>query len=266
MSLARFCRSLEALRNDVVRMWVRAADQLSFVCYLVDRLRIAFHIFDSGPTKLVRVVRLKNGLRVSYRRDPGDLQSIREVLLQEVYRLPSGEQRKTIVDLGANIGLASTWLAKRYNAAKVIALEPDESNCLLTRENFIKNAVPGVVIEAAIGAKDGVASFQAGSASNRGRVGQPGREVTLLSMNSVFSNYGIDGNINLLKIDIEGSELDLFTGDISWLHRIEEIIIEFHPTLVPYERLVRILIESGFSYTAPEAGGLAMDYFKRRRS
>src|SRR5205823_9340099 len=111
MSLARFYRSLAALRDDVSRMRARAADLLSFTRYVFDRVRIALHLFDSGRTKSTRVVRLKNGLRVGYRRDPGDLQSIREVLLQEVYRLPADEQRKTIVDLVANIGLPSTCLA-----------------------------------------------------------------------------------------------------------------------------------------------------------
>jgi FkbM family methyltransferase len=214
--------------------------------------------------KRTRRVEFKTGLRVAYRCDPGDLQSIREVLLQEVYRLPNDIQRKTIVDLGANIGLASTWLAHRYKAQRVIALEPDASNCTLARRNFVANQVPGTVIEGAIGATAGVARFQAGSASNRGRIGPSGKEVDLLTMSSVFHNCEIVGRVNLLKIDIEGSEQDLLTGDISWLHRVDEIIIEFHPTLVEYARLIRILVESGFSYTPPRSGALAMDYFKRQ--
>jgi hypothetical protein len=35
-------------------------------------------------------------------------------------------------------------------------------------------------------------------------------------------------NIDLLKVDIEGAETELFKGDLTWLLRIGSIAIEFH--------------------------------------
>ncbi len=115
----------------------------------------------------------------------------------------------------------------------------------------------------AIGSRDGTARFQAGLASNRGRIGDQGKNVPLLSVPTVCRQLAFDGSISLLKIDIEGSEEDLLSGDISWLRRVDEIIIEFHPTIVAYDRLVGLLVETGFAYTRPSADGLAMDYFRK---
>jgi|SRR5579875_465611 len=44
------------------------------------------------------------GVSITYRRNRGDLQSIREVFIDEAYRLPTGFAPRTILDLGANIG------------------------------------------------------------------------------------------------------------------------------------------------------------------
>ena len=71
--------------------------------------------------------------------------------------------------------------------------------------------------------------------------------------------------IDLLKIDIEGSEQDLIEGeDRAWLQRVKEIVIEFHPTISPNAKLIDILIGAGFTYWPPQKSGLKVDYFKRQ--
>jgi FkbM family methyltransferase len=53
------------------------------------------------------------------------------VWFDEVYRLPFDEPSGTLLDLGANIGLTSVWLAKKYQIERVIAVEPDRTNAIL---------------------------------------------------------------------------------------------------------------------------------------
>jgi len=36
------------------------------------------------------------------------------------------------------------------------------------------------------------------------------------------------GTVDLIKIDVEGAERELFQGDLSWLERTRAIAIEFH--------------------------------------
>jgi len=48
-----------------------------------------------------------------------------------------------------------------------------------------------------------------------------------LPMSRVIAESGFD-RVDLLKVDIEGAEVELFKGDVSWLRRVGAIAIEFH--------------------------------------
>src|SRR4051794_22115217 len=82
-----------------------------------------------------RAIRVRGGIELHYRLNRGDLQSIREVWIDEVYRLPFDVTPEVLVDLGANIGLTSLWLARRYGCRTVIAVEPSPDNARLARLN-----------------------------------------------------------------------------------------------------------------------------------
>ncbi len=71
-----------------------------------------------------------------------DLATLTEVLLDESYRLPFDLQPTTIVDAGANIGLASAYFARRFPEARIVALEPDRTNYDLMCHNV--RAFPNV--------------------------------------------------------------------------------------------------------------------------
>jgi FkbM family methyltransferase len=256
--------SLKAYCRDVVRIWNLAGDVASLAQYTVDRMLIMLigRITLPGKDK-VREIRFRDGMKLTYRLNRGDMQSIREVWLDEVYKLPFLGKRNTLVDLGANIGLTSAWLARRYACEKVIAVEPVQSNAALVKRNLAANSVSAEIIGAAVGPMDGVARFQDNDSSNLGRVGRTGYEVPMICMNTLLRGESI---IDILKIDIEGGEQALLTsGDMSWLKQIREIIIEFHPDLVDYPGLVNILKNAGFEYfAAGKAFPGSMDYFRRR--
>src|SRR5438045_1000286 len=103
--------SIRAYMHDVACMRRMAFDGTSRLRYGVDRLLVAFldRIWIPGRNS-AREVRLKGGASIKYRLNRGDMQSLREVWLEEAYALPSDGVRKVLVDLGANIGLSSLWL------------------------------------------------------------------------------------------------------------------------------------------------------------
>jgi FkbM family methyltransferase len=213
-----------------------------------------------------RTVKMRDGTTLAYRLNRGDIQSISEVWLYEAYRLPSSEKRKVLVDLGANIGLTSLWLTQKYGFQQVISVEPVPSNARLVRQNLESNGIQAEIIEAAVGPDDGTVYFEENAESNQGHVSKIGRAVRMISMISVMEKLSTGEMVDLLKIDIEGGEQALLTGgDLSWLGRIREIIIEFHPNLVDYKSLISILENAGFKYFPASAiFPDSMDYFKRR--
>jgi FkbM family methyltransferase len=169
------------------------------------------------------------------------------------------------VDLGANIGMTSLWLASRYDIKEVFCVEPDKSNCEVLRKNLTANKIPHQILESAVGSADGTARFRSNDASNLGRIDKEGSEVPLISMETILSRK-LDGNmIDLLKIDIEGGEQELLSnGDLGWLRSVREIIIEFHPDCVDYPGLTSLLQKAGFKYSASnELFPGSMDYFIR---
>src|ERR1700686_2368427 len=153
-----------------------------------------------------RRIRLRRGGVIAYRLNRGDIQSIREVLFDEIYRLPFYSwQADAIVDLGANIGLTSLFYHWTLKPRSIVAVEPDPLNAELLRENLA--GLPAVVLQAAVGPHDGTAQFVQNRDSNLGTLlsDPSGIEVSVMSMDSVLKRVPKGGNI-LVKLDIEGGE------------------------------------------------------------
>jgi len=226
---------------------------------LLFRLLGLVHVPGEGKE---RCVRLKDGVEITYRLDRGDIQSIREVWIDEAYDPPFPLEPNYVVDLGANIGLTTLWLSRRYRAARFIAVEPSAGNARLARINFERNQVAADLIEAAIGPRDGSVRFEGSRDSNRGRLGSTGDEVSMVSMSTLLRRIPEGTNIDLMKMDIEGGEQELLTGDVAWLVRVRSIIAEFHPEVVDYPGLIKRLERAGFRYLSPALTG-RMDSFVR---
>ena len=47
----------------------------------------------------------------------------------------------------------------------------------------------------------------------------------------ILGRLGAESRANVLKVDIEGAEVDLFAGDTGWLDRVDTVVIELHPWL-----------------------------------
>ncbi len=202
-----------------------------------------------GPReeKKVRTLRTSSGITVHYRPNRGDIQGIREIFIDEIYRLPEGVEVTGLVDLGANIGLATIWLAKTYNLEGVIAVEPLPENTRLLRTNARANGVPCQVIEAAVGLEHGVTYFAVTESSNMGHVADTGREIPLVALLEIINDVTFAQP--LLKMDIEGMEGPLLQQlDAAWVKTFSAIVMEMHPEVVDVGELVHVISSQGFSY------------------
>ena len=248
MNPRRFLSALNIFVRDLRKSLRLTADARSCFRLSMDFVLSRFiHLIPKSYCNRVREVRLRGEFKIRYRLNKGDLHSIREIWFQEAYRLPFENSSGVLLDLGANIGMASVWLAKTYSFTQVIAVEPDPSNAALVRENLDLNGIAGSVLEAAIGPKDGMARFGFSEISNLGRLSEDGVPVPMISVNTIIKRFGV-ARFALIKIDIEGGEQELFEGPGDWLARTDAIIIEFHPNVADYPRLTRLVSSSGFAY------------------
>ncbi|GAB4214534.1 MAG: hypothetical protein OHK0022_53200 [Roseiflexaceae bacterium] len=170
------------------------------------------------------------------RGDTSDLHVFEKVFVREEYRCFLPEARR-IVDLGANVGYAALYFAQRYPEARVIAVEPDPANYALLRRNTA--VYPQVVpLQAAVWSRrTHLRITNPDDASWSRRVAeQPGDGlggVPAITMAELLALCG-DEPIDILKIDIESAEKELFDDPAAaWLDRVHVIIIELHDNLRP---------------------------------
>jgi FkbM family methyltransferase len=262
--IGRLTRTARGLVSELSGAWRVTEDLGSFGRIASDFLLFRLLAVVSLPTiNQERTVRLRGDVALTYRLNRGDIQSFREVWLDDSYLLPFSLEPRTLVDLGANIGLTSLWLAKRYHVERVIAVEASPDNARLVRKNLEQNGIATEVIAAAVGPRDGTVRFNLHKNSNQGRIHPDGTEVPMVSMPTVLARVP-NRPVDLLKMDIEGGEQALLDGDLAWLNSISAIIAEFHPLLVDYPGLTSKLESEGFRYIpANSAHTNSMDAFLR---
>ena len=148
-----------------------------------------------------------------------------------------------VVDLGANTGLSSLYMALRCPQATVVAVEPARGNYALLAANA-RDRTSVIPVEAAIWPRDGAIELQDSEPS--GAAMQPwayrtveagsglGRyPVEALSVPTLMRRYGL-GAIDVLKVHVGGAEHDLFAGEVeSWLPRVGTVLIETHERFRP---------------------------------
>jgi FkbM family methyltransferase len=207
-----------------------------------------------------RLVVTRSGIKLSYRMNRGDLQGIREVWCDEVYRLPFATPPGALLDLGANIGLTSLWLATHANFSQIIAVEPSHENAQMIAKNFQRNNIAAHILEAAVGPSDGTIRFSSSTWSNLGNVGDVGTPVRMVSVQTILDEFGVD-NVGVAKVDIEGAEQALFLGPSEWLTHTCSLVVEFHPSVIDYPLLTKTVASHGFDYF--QASDTNMDCFLR---
>ena len=167
------------------------------------------------------------------RNKTSDIATFYHCIFDEEYDIALDFTPELIIDLGANIGLTSLYFNKVYPKAKIIAIEPEVSNfdILMKNVNQIDQIKP---INAAIWDKDidlvlldeGHGHY--GYTVFENKENKSGTVVKCITLASVLNKFQVD-KIDVLKVDIEGAERELFQGNVDvWLGKTRVLIIELH--------------------------------------
>jgi FkbM family methyltransferase len=165
----------------------------------------------------------------------------------------------TVVDVGAHVGYNGLYAATRVgNGGRVYAVEPAPDNVDVLRQNIIANHVSNIaVLPCAAGERHGTrALYLRGPASAVNSFFPSSIYAQVTGALSVtvapLDDLLVHAKITLVKIDVEGAELDALTG----MSRIIStpgirLIVEWHPALQQAagyapEALPEFLIARGF--------------------
>jgi hypothetical protein len=138
---------------------------------------------------------------------------VREIYIRDCYfryHAPSVfASAKTVVDLGANRGVFSTLMANVANS--VLCVEALPHFVPVIRNNMAINRFENYTIES-------------GLIGTGGAIG--GNSSQFLTMEHLFERHQLT-HVDLLKMDIEGSEFSLFSSG-TWLDYVDSISMEVH--------------------------------------
>ena len=201
-----------------------------------------------------------DGMTVHYRFNRGDLQSLREVLIEQVYACDLPFTPQTLLDLGGNIGLFSLWFCPRVKPSQtqskqapfLLAVEPVPQNAVVAEANLRDNHIPGEVVCAAVGQITGEAWFDLRAESNLGCLSRDdvppqGMRVPVVGIRDLLDRFP-EGRADLVKMDIEGGEEELLGRDTDWLGRVKALMVEWHDDRADSRPLIGNIEAAGFSH------------------
>jgi len=204
----------------------------------VYRLLKIMHMLSSSNYSMITVK--YNNRKLKFYTHYEGLQVIDELLILNQYDLAYRLKPRVVVDVGAHIGAFSIPMALNildlYGDGLVVAVEPATINYRALVNNILINGVEKIVkpIKAAvsvnqspieiewIGMKELVAS------------------ITMTQLLEFIKSNGYN-TIDLIKMDIEGAELDIITRDSEWLDHTKALVMELHPWVYGIDGLAKIV-------------------------
>jgi FkbM family methyltransferase len=177
--------------------------------------------------------------------------SFRRLLPIFDYYLSNG---KTLIDIGASFGFYSLFSAKK--GAKVIAFEPTSRSCNLLLRNLRENGLNIILHQVALGSLIGEAKLYHGRCFGSNSLNGSGRYEKVPIQ--VLDDYKLQPD--LVKIDVEGRELDVLQGMKNTLKGRPALLIEISQDYAAIKELLRkkkysFVLSIGHNYLAMPAGG-----------
>jgi FkbM family methyltransferase len=146
---------------------------------------------------------------------------------------PLKQSPRSIIDGGANVGYATMAFKNRWPAAYVLGVEPDHENFAILEKNCQGLSKVALVMCGIWGSQCSLGARLDSTKSAWGLQFEPVPDGTTGSIRARTVSSLIDllpeKHCDLLKLDIEGAESDVFSqADLDWIKRVSVILIETH--------------------------------------
>jgi FkbM family methyltransferase len=162
--------------------------------------------------------------------------------VQEQYSFSAKRRAPIILDCGANIGLTSIYWNRTYPHAHTTAFEPDPGVFDALAWNIKALGLDHVdPVQRAVWTGHTELGFWADGADG-GRLLHPGTGVDRFRpVKTVRLRDYLSGEIDLLKVDIEGAEVDVLLDCADRLNAVHHLLVEYHSFLDQRQRLADLL-------------------------
>jgi FkbM family methyltransferase len=194
--------------------------------------------------------------KTSFRVAPGkgELGVFWEIWADRCYERAPGFSAKPgwlVVDVGANVGFFSLLQASK--GATVLAIEPNPETAARLQASAGENGNPVRVFVCAAGREraegwldiTGTTTTATLIADPRAASSRREYKVDVRTLDEILEPTS--GNIDLLKIDVEGSEHEVLLGATATLQRTHRVVLEYHSNAL-LASCLSFLVTGGFSH------------------
>lgn len=222
-AIAEIAKNPGLIPSREKKRFLRQAKRLNIYRILFQPKAGANQIADFGSLKIA----YSNPAQFSY--------NLIEVFVREEYFFRFDTDAPVIVDCGSNIGLATLYFKRVFPGAQITAIEANPETFSVLKSNVETNRLESVnLINTALVSDDRetVEIYSQGAGDLRStiepklRIGDSGISRTTVSATRL--SMLLPKHVDLLKIDVEGMEVELLGEIWERLDSVDQIIFEYH--------------------------------------
>jgi FkbM family methyltransferase len=193
----------------------------------------------------------------------------REIIVDGDYTFRSDSTSPLILDCGANIGVSVAFFRHRFPAARIIAFEPDPSVYEVLKRNMARYSWDNTDLRnSAVWIEEGPVAFHSDGAVG-GRLTRDEAEPGASRVRAERLYDYLDQPVDMLKLDIEGAELDVLADCQDRLCNVANLFVEYHGRPTGHQRLavlLELLQSAGYRYYVKDAWPVRQPFLASQRS
>jgi FkbM family methyltransferase len=174
----------------------------------------------------------------------------KEIFVEEYYRFETNSTTPVIFDCGANIGTSCAYFKYRYPQSRILAFEPNPKITNYLLRNIKNNSLENIeVIERAVWSTDN--GIDLGLDNADGSSIHLEKNKTKIKSVRLKDYLEKEEVVDMLKMDIEGAEIEVLKDCRESLSNVKNIFVEFHSYANEPQRLselIDVLESAGFRY------------------
>ena len=178
------------------------------------------------------------------------LSAYRAIFRDEIYAFDPKTSAPRIIDGGANIGLATLYWKQHFPNASIVSFEPDPLIFRVLQRNIEEHQYGDVkLVQCGLWSEETELEFQSDGADG-GHVNEvSSQDATTHRVPVTRLSPYLKEQVDLLKLDIEGAEVEVLLSVAEDLKNVQRIFVEYHSYVGQEQRLdemLSVLRNSGF--------------------
>jgi FkbM family methyltransferase len=174
----------------------------------------------------------------------------KEIFVEEYYRFETDSNEPVIFDCGANVGASCAFFKHIYPQSRILAFEPNPKITSYLLRNIKNNSLENIeVIEKAVWTTNN--GIELGLEDADGSSIHLEKNKTKVKSVRLKDYLEKEEVVDMLKMDIEGAEIEVLTDCRESLSNVKNIFVEFHSYMIEPQRLsvvIDVLESAGFRY------------------